>query len=61
MVCRILNIDINSLPKQSDISDAIAVAICHHNKMLGGGIKKSKAGSWEAYVKENPKKIKMQK
>jgi len=59
MVCSILNIDINSLPKQTDISDAIAVAICHHNKMLGGSIKKSKGSSWEAYVKENPKKVKV--
>ena len=61
MVCRILNININSLPKQSDISDAIAVALCHHNKLLGGGSKKSKKSSWETYIKDNPKKVKVQK
>lgn len=61
MVCRILNIDIKKLSKKTDISDAIAVAICHHNKMLGGSVKKSKSNSWESYVKNNPKKVKIQK
>jgi crossover junction endodeoxyribonuclease RuvC len=61
MVCSILKIKSESLPKATDISDAIAVAICHHNKMLGGSSKKSKSASWEAYVKDNPKKVKVQK
>ncbi|MEO8512914.1 MAG: crossover junction endodeoxyribonuclease RuvC [Ignavibacteria bacterium] len=61
MVCSILKIKSESLPKQTDISDAIAVAICHHNKLLGGGSRKSKSSSWAAYIKENPKKVKIQK
>ncbi len=61
MVCSILKIKSESIPKQTDISDAIAVAICHHNKMLGGSVKKSKSNSWESYVKNNPKKAKIQK
>jgi len=61
MVCSILKLNSSSLPKSADISDAIAVALCHHNKMLGGGVKKSKSNSWEAYVKDNPKKVRIQK
>jgi len=57
MVCRLLKI--KSLSKQMDISDAIAVALCHHNKMLGGSINKQ-SFKWEDYVSKNPKKVKMQ-
>ena len=57
MVCRILKI--KSLPKQMDISDALAVALCHHNKMLGGNSNKQ-AFRWEDYVAKNSKKVRMQ-
>jgi crossover junction endodeoxyribonuclease RuvC len=43
--------------KSLDISDAIAVAVCHYNKLnkyTSGGSK------WEDYVKKNPKKVKIQ-
>jgi crossover junction endodeoxyribonuclease RuvC len=43
--------------KSLDISDAIAVAVCHYNKLN----KFVTAGSkWEDYVKKNPKKVKIQ-
>lgn len=60
MVCRILNLNIKTLPKQTDISDAIAVALCHHNKMLGGGLKKKSSANWNDYIAKNPKKVKRQ-
>jgi crossover junction endodeoxyribonuclease RuvC len=56
MVCRLLKIKM--LPKQMDISDALAVALCHHNKMLGGKSAKQ-SFKWEEYVIKNPKKVKM--
>jgi crossover junction endodeoxyribonuclease RuvC len=61
MVCKILNLNIKTLPKQTDISDAIAVALCHHNKMLGGGgSKKKTSASWKDYVAKNPSKVRRQ-
>lgn len=57
MVCSLLNI--KSLPKQMDISDAIAVALCHHNKLMNIPLKKQSA-KWEDYVAKNPKKVKIQ-
>jgi crossover junction endodeoxyribonuclease RuvC len=57
MVCRIMKI--KSLPKQMDISDALAVAICHHNKMLNGSSGKH-AFKWEDYVAKNSKKVRVQ-
>ncbi len=57
MVCSILNIKAESISKKSDITDALAVAICHHNKMLGGGSVKKSSSSWSDYVKDNPGKV----
>src|SRR4030095_780165 len=57
MVCQILRI--KSLPKQTDISDAIAVALCHHNKLLNKTTAKP-AASWEDYVAKNPLKVRSQ-
>jgi len=66
MVCRILNLEIGSLAKQSDISDAIAVALCHHNKLLNSGFIKngntsiSGSENWKEYITKNPEKVKVQ-
>lgn len=57
MVCQILKI--KQLPKQTDISDAIAVALCHHNKLLNGAPGKQ-SSKWEDYVAKNPHKVKRQ-
>jgi len=57
MVCKIMKI--KALPKQMDISDALAVALCHHNKMLNGNTSKQ-AFKWEDYVSQNPAKVKRQ-
>jgi crossover junction endodeoxyribonuclease RuvC len=46
---------IRELPKLMDATDALAVAVCHHFQKGGPKIK---SRSWEAFVKENPGKIK---
>ncbi|MBL7851944.1 MAG: crossover junction endodeoxyribonuclease RuvC [Cyclobacteriaceae bacterium] len=43
------------LPKLLDASDALAVAVCHYYQK---GNTASKAKTWEAFVQENPSKIK---
>lgn len=52
MVCQILKIKLNN--KSFDISDALAVAICHYNKMINV---KSKSISWKDYVESNPGRV----
>ncbi len=50
MICQIFKI--KKPPKQLDISDAIAVAMCHHNKL--SNIKSSKYSlNWSDYVEKN--------
>jgi crossover junction endodeoxyribonuclease RuvC len=47
--------NLKELPKLLDATDALAVAVCHYFQQ---GPEKSKAKSWEAFLKDNPKKIK---
>lgn len=47
---------IKELPKLLDATDALGVAICHHFQK---GIGKPKAKSWEAFLKDNPGKLKI--
>ena len=54
MVCQLLKI--KPAPKSLDISDAIAVAICHYNKFMQYS---SNGHSWKEYVKLNPKRVKI--
>ena len=61
-------VTIDETPKYFDASDALAVAICHHfnsnviNTVIGKVPKKSsttkKKGSWEAFMKANPDRVK---
>jgi crossover junction endodeoxyribonuclease RuvC len=46
---------IKELPKLLDATDALAVALCHH---YNNGQTKTKVKSWEAFVKDNPKRVK---
>lgn len=46
---------IKELPKLLDATDALAVALCHHYQ---NGQVKSKVKSWEAFVKDNPGRVK---
>lgn len=46
---------IKEMPKLLDASDALAVAVCHH---FQNGTLKSKSKSWEAFLNDNPEKIK---
>src|SRR6478736_1399029 len=48
-------LSIKEMPKLLDASDALAVAVCHHYQQ---GAVKSKKGSWDSFLKENPDKIK---
>lgn len=45
---------IKELPKLLDATDALAVALCHHYQKA---VVKSKAISWEGFVKENPTRL----
>ncbi|HMV08561.1 MAG TPA: crossover junction endodeoxyribonuclease RuvC [Cyclobacteriaceae bacterium] len=46
---------IKEMPKLLDATDALAVAICHHYQ---NGVVKVKAKSWEAFIKDNPGRLK---
>lgn len=46
---------IKELPKLLDATDALAVAVCHHFQK---GDSKTKNKSWEAFLKDNPQRIK---
>jgi crossover junction endodeoxyribonuclease RuvC len=46
---------IKELPKLLDATDALAVALCHHFQKDGSTTKNK---SWEAFVKDNPKRLK---
>jgi crossover junction endodeoxyribonuclease RuvC len=46
---------IKEMPKLLDASDALAVAVCHH---FQNGTLKSTSKSWEAFLKDNPEKVK---
>lgn len=47
---------IKEVPKLLDSTDALAVALCHHYQ---NGSSKSKSKSWESFLKENPKKLRV--
>ena len=47
---------IKELPKLLDATDALAVAVCHHFQKAEI---KSKSKSWEAFVRENPARLKV--
>ncbi|NJN41369.1 MAG: crossover junction endodeoxyribonuclease RuvC [Flammeovirgaceae bacterium] len=47
--------DLKEKPRLLDATDALAVALCHHYQ---NGAGKSKKKSWDAFLKENPHRIK---
>jgi len=48
-------LSIKELPKLLDATDALGVALCHYFQK---GATKSKASTWSAFLKENPKRVK---
>jgi crossover junction endodeoxyribonuclease RuvC len=48
-------LSIKELPKLLDATDALAVALCHHFQK---GKTDKKVGSWNEFLKENPKRLK---
>lgn len=48
-------LSIKEMPKLLDATDALAVALCHHYQQ---GVVKPKAKSWEAFIKDNPGRLK---
>ncbi len=55
MLQKLLNFQ--EMPKYLDATDGLAVAVCHHFSKGVGEHNKSKSGNWDAYVRENAKKI----
>jgi crossover junction endodeoxyribonuclease RuvC len=53
MVGRILKIKL--VTKSFDVSDAIAIALCHHNKLINCSSRSRQ--KWEDYVLQNPNRI----
>ncbi len=53
MVCSVLRTKLIS--ESLDVSDAVAVALCHYNKLNKINISSS---SWEDFVRQNPKRVK---
>ncbi|MCX7877524.1 MAG: crossover junction endodeoxyribonuclease RuvC, partial [Ignavibacteria bacterium] len=59
MICKLLNI--KSLPSKFDISDAIAVALCHYNFIISSGFSGKKSrNNWKTYIMKNPAKVRVQ-
>lgn len=56
MLGHILKTDV--LPKQLDATDGLAVAVCHHFSMRGVQSGSKKYTGWEAFAKDNPKRVK---
>ncbi len=52
MVKKMLNLD--ETPEFYDVTDALAVAVCHSLRNHAG---QSKPGSWKAFIKDNPDRI----
>lgn len=50
-------VNLETIPKNLDATDGLAVAICHHfqssNPLVGG-----KKGGWDSFIKQNPDRIK---
>ena len=55
MLGHILKTDV--LPKQLDATDGLAVAVCHHFSMRGVPTGGKKYSGWEAFAKDNPKRV----
>ncbi|MBM3165035.1 MAG: crossover junction endodeoxyribonuclease RuvC [Bacteroidetes bacterium] len=56
MLQKVLNFD--HLPKYLDATDGLAVAVCHHFSKGVGAHNKTKAGGWNAFVKDQSHRIK---
>lgn len=47
-----------NIPEKLDITDALAVAICHANQDKKPSNGNKNAGSWDSFVKNNPNRVK---
>ncbi len=56
MLVQILKSD--AIPKQLDATDGLAVAVCHHFSLTGMHKSGKKTNNWEAFIKENPNRVK---
>lgn len=56
MLGHILRTD--TLPKQLDATDGLAVAVCHHFAQYSVASSGKKYNSWKAFISDNPKRIK---
>lgn len=60
MLCSILKLKAEDLPKELDATDGLAAAVCHHFQSGTIGASKSYSG-WEAFVKGNEGRVSKRK
>ncbi|WP_306640526.1 crossover junction endodeoxyribonuclease RuvC [Sanyastnella coralliicola] len=60
MLCSVLKIPKENLPKELDATDGLAAALCHHFQSSSPQLGKSYSG-WKAYIKDNPSRTKKSK
>jgi crossover junction endodeoxyribonuclease RuvC len=60
MLQRLLNAPPEALPKELDATDGLAAAVCHYfqNTKESMPVKTKKVGSWAAFAKNNPERLK---
>ncbi|MEZ5174126.1 MAG: crossover junction endodeoxyribonuclease RuvC [Bacteroidia bacterium] len=60
MIAGLLKIPEKEMPQKMDATDALAAALCHHfqGKTEGMKVKRSKAGSWAEFARNNPERLK---
>ena len=51
-------LNLQTLPKNLDATDGLAVALCHHYSKGRGENNKNKSSSWAGYIQTNPKRLK---
>lgn len=59
MLGHILKTD--ALPKQLDATDGLAVAVCHHFSLIGIPKDGKRYSGWEAFLRDNPGRVKEKK
>lgn len=55
MLVTLLNL--HSIPTSLDVSDALAVALCHSYNRKKSNPNRKNYGSWRSYIKDNPHKL----
>lgn len=51
-------LELETIPKEFDATDAMAVAVCHYFQSTSPQLGKKNYSGWDAFVKENPDRLK---